>query len=247
MIRFAATTVLVLALVGPAQGIDFVAAPDGDDNLECTEARPCSPQGAVNACPDGNICNIKLQPGIYLDPAVNITYHRLISLMGDCNDANAVILRSTKPGTVLVWVQDHAIGTVSCVEMDSESSGTIGISARQHTIVDYDRVIFGAMRGGMHVAMTQFSIANCSESVWIKGDAQMHVRATYNSQLNLGCSITLTEPRAFTYFVSAQAFSIIDAQNAKFFGSATGVGCYSWNAIVHLPAQGFPGSEPGNC
>jgi hypothetical protein len=240
---------LVLALAGaPAQGqiAFFVAAPDGTDNGECTE-HPCSPQGAVNACSSG-ICNIRLQPGVYLDPAVNIYYHRTISLSGDCDAPGAVIFRNTKPGTALVSVQDHAIGTVSCLAMESESTGTVGISGRQHTIVDYDRVIFGPMAGGTHVGVTESSIASCIGPVWITGDAHFHAAAVYQSKLNLNCSITLMEPRAFDYFVNAAAFSVIDAQNAEFLGpAATGVGCNSRNAIVELPAQAFPGSEPGNC
>jgi len=66
MVRIVAGALLVLALGGAAQGQieSFVAAPDGDDNGECTDARPCSPQGAVKACPMSGICNIRLQPGI---------------------------------------------------------------------------------------------------------------------------------------------------------------------------------------
>jgi hypothetical protein len=250
MVRIVAGALLVLALGGAAQGqIEFfVAAPDGDDNGECTDSRPCSPQGAVKACPMSSICNIRLQPGIYLDPAVNIYYHRTISFRGNCSAPNAVIFRATKPGTVLIRIQDHAIGTVACLTMDSESTGTIGISGRQHIIADYERVIFGAMPDGMHVAMNEFSIASCLDAVWIIGDAKIHVAAAKNSNVNLGCSITLSEPRAFTYFVNAAAFSIVDAQFAKLLGSvATGVGCNSSNAIVYLPAQGLPGSQPGNC
>jgi|SRR5215831_1487215 len=251
MIRIVAGALLVLALGVAAQGqieSSFVAAPDGDDNGECTDARPCSPQGAVKTCPMGGICIIRLQPGIYLDPAVNIYYHRTISFRGNCSAPNTVIFRATKPGTALIWIQDHATGTVACLTMDSESTGTIGIAGRQHIIADYERVIFGAMPDGMHVAMNEFSIASCLDTVWIIGDAKTHFAAANNSNLNLNCSITLSEPRVFTYFVNAVAFSIVDAQHAKLFGSvATGVGCNSWNAIVYLPAQGLPGSQPGNC
>src|SRR5262249_28289569 len=183
-----------------------------------------------------------------LDPAVNIYSHRTISFRGNCSAPNTVIFRATKPGTALIWIQDHATGTVACLTMDSESTGTIGIAGRQHIIADYERVIFGAMPDRMHVAMNEFSIASCLDTVWIIGDAKTHFAAANNSNLNLNCSITLSEPRVFTYFVNAVAFSIVDAQHAKLFGSvATGVGCNSWNAIVYLPAQRLPGSEPGTC
>jgi len=84
-------------------GYDFVAAPDGDDNGECTYARLCSPQGAVNACPHGQVCTVQLQAGLYLDPEVNIYYHRTISLIGDCEDPHAVIFRATKPGRARLY------------------------------------------------------------------------------------------------------------------------------------------------
>jgi hypothetical protein len=249
IIRIVAGALLILTLGGVEQGHNFVAAPNGDDNGECTDARPCSPQGAVKACPMGAICSIALKPGLYLDPEVNIYYHRTISFTGNCNDPNAIIFRTTKPSTALVWIQDHAIGTVSCLAMDSESTGTIGVSGRQHIIADYGRVIFGAMYDGIHVATTEFSIASCIDAVWITGDAAIHAAPSDHSKLNLGCSIKLSEPRAFIYFVRAAAFSIIDAQLARFGSSCRnwGIGCNSSNAIVYLPEQGFPGSQPGNC
>jgi hypothetical protein len=254
MLKFLFAVLIALALSSAAQGQTerhsesrFVAAPDGDDNSECTELRPCSPQGAVNACPMGAICGIELRPGTYLDPEVNIYFHRAIHLWGNCNDPYAVIFRATKPGTALIRIQDHAIGVVTCLGLEATASGVNGIAGRQHIIADYGRVIFGAMLEGTHVRMTEFSIASCVDAIWITGDAAVHAGASDHSKLNLGCSMTLTEPRAFTYFVNGSDFSIINAQQAIFGSVATGVACNSSNAIVYLPAQGFPGSERGNC
>jgi hypothetical protein len=266
---------LTLALGGAAHaGYQFVAAPNGDDNGECTDARPCSPQGAVKTCPDGQVCSIELKPGLYLDPAVNIYYHRTIILFGNCEDPHAVIFRATKSGT-LVWIQDHAIGAVRCLTLEATAPSAVGISGRQHIIADYERVIFGAMPEGVHIRMNEFSIASCIGPVWITGDASVHAAASDHSKLNVGCHMTLSEPRAFTSFVSAAMFSIVDAGQAVFgsaaaaraftqvasaapvpvvaaeqaaFGSiATGEGCNSSNSIVLRPEKGFPGSSPGNC
>jgi hypothetical protein len=268
MIRIAAGILLVfvLALAGAAQGQVrfFVAAPGGKDNDKCTGKRPCSPQGAVKACPMSGICNIRLLPGIYLDPAVNIYYHRTIALIGNCEDPHAVIFRATKPGA-LVAIQDHAIGAVQCLTLEATAPSAVGISGRQHIIADYDRVIFGPMPEGVHIGMTEFSIASCIGPVWITGDASIHAAASAQSKLNLGCHMTLTEPRAFIQFVSATTFSVVDAARAEF-GTiatrvvaaatldaavlgpiATGDGCHSSNSIVFRPEQGFPGSSPGNC
>jgi hypothetical protein len=197
---------LTLALGGAAHaGYQFVAAPNGDDNGECTDARPCSPQGAVKTCPDGQVCSIELKPGLYLDPAVNIYYHRTIILFGNCEDPHAVIFRATKSGT-LVWIQDHAIGAVRCLTLEATAPSAVGISGRQHIIADYERVIFGAMPEGVHIRMNEFSIASCIGPVWITGDASVHAAASDHSKLNVGCHMTLSEPRAFTSFVSAAMF-----------------------------------------
>jgi hypothetical protein len=264
-----------LALGGAAHaGYDFVAAPDGDDNGECTVARPCSPQGAINACPDGQVCSVQLQPGLYLDPGVNIYYHRTIMLNGNCEDPHAVIFRATKPSEALVLIQDHATGTVSCLTLEATARNAVGISGRQHIIADYDRVIFGPMPEGAHIAMNEFSIASCLDTVWITGDANVHAAVSAHSKLNLGCHMTLIEPRTFTHFVSAAMFSVVDANGAVFASAATAraftqvasattfsvveadraVGfvatngaCSSSNSIVLQPEQGFPAASPGNC
>jgi len=259
---------LLLALVlGGAAHADyqFVAAPNGVHKGKCTSRRPCSPQGAVNACPDGRVCSILLKPGLYLDPAVNIHYHRTIMLYGNCEDPHAVIFRATKPGA-LVAIQDHAIGAVRCLTLEATAPGAVGISGRQHIIADYERVIFGPMPEGTHLSMNEFSIASCIGPVWISGDASIHASASAHAKLNLGCHMTLTEPRAFTYFVSAVTFSIVDAPQLVFDSVATrvvsasavdaaavvgpiatGEGCHSSNSIVFRPEQGFPGASPGNC
>jgi hypothetical protein len=248
-----AFSILALALSAPYGSAEtqgrhrFIAAPAGDDNGACTQDRPCSPQGAVNACPMGAVCNITLQPGIYPDPAMNIHYHRTISIGGDCSNPQAVIFRATTPHTALIWIQDHATAIVGCLALESETTGTTGIAGRQHIIADYEKMIFGPMPGGTHVAMNEFSIASCIGQNWIVGDAHVHIGASNHSKINLGCNITLAEQRAFSYFANASGYSIIDAHHALFGSEATGIGCIAWNAIVSKPAQGFPGSEPGNC
>src|SRR5271165_2003237 len=95
----------------------FAASPSGSDNGRCTSAQPCSPQGAVKACPIGAVCGIELQAGIYENPAVNIYYHRTIMIKGDCNNPYAVLFRGTTPNTPLIWVQDHATAIVKCLSV----------------------------------------------------------------------------------------------------------------------------------
>jgi len=173
----------------------------------------------------------------------------MILIDGNCNAPEKLVLRATKPGTNIIMVQDHAIAVVNCLSIDATetATGVGGVVARQHTVIDYDTIIFGLLPGGTHVSLTEYSIASCLRSAWITGDAAYHARATYFSKLNLGCQINPPEQRAFSYFVDATAFSIIAAQGATFTGAATGVACNSVHSLIKFPSQPFPGSYPGNC
>jgi hypothetical protein len=200
--------------------------------------------GCRQRLPDGRSLQHRVEAWALSRSRGDIYYHRTISLTGNCNDPNAVTFRATKPGTALVWTQDHAIGIVSCLAMDSESTGTIGVSGRQHIIADYGRVIFGPMYDGTHessvspAALMRFGSQAMQPSMPQRQILQAEPRL-FNQ---------LSEPRVFIYFASAAAFSIVDVQLARFgWSAANGVGCNSSNAIVHLPEQGFPGSQPGNC
>jgi hypothetical protein len=235
-----------------AQIYNFVASPSGDENGQCTQTHPCSPQGAVKACPMGAICNIALQPGVYADPAVNMYYHRTIAITGDCNDPHAVVFRATRPNTALVQLQDHVIGGVSCLRLDSVTTGTIGIAGRQHAIGDYASIVFGQMPGGVHIAMNELSIASCLSTASIEGNARVHVLALNLSKVNIGCEVNLAQHSQIEIFISASFWSIVDAASARFAGAGAeggeGVRCSNNVAIVVKPSNGqpFPGTT-GDC
>jgi hypothetical protein len=81
------------------------------------------------------------------------------------------------------------------------------------------------------------------------GDAKIHVAAANNSKLNLGCQITLSEPRSFTYFINAVAFSIVDVQSAKLFlgpSQLLSVAILGMQ-LYTCPHRDSPGSQRGNC
>ena len=237
----------VVAMAAGPQYI-FFAAPSGGNNGQCTQPLPCSPQGAAEACPFGSFCTIILQPGVYVDPAVNMYYHRTFYMTGDCNDPYAVVFRATRPNTPLVWVQDHATGRIGCLTMELTTTGTIGLLGRQHSIIDYFDIVFGYMREGRHIGLTEFSIATCMETVWITAGASVHAGAWYFSKLNMPCEVNLVQPWIFDYFVVATDWSIVDAFDAKFTGEgaghSAGVRCFNYLAIVNKPTSGqsFPGN-----
>ena len=88
-------------------GAQYYVAPSGTDNGVCTEAQPCTPQGAVKLCfqPDG--CRIDVADGDYPNPAIDIFYRRTVLMIGNCNNPAAVRLHATQPNAVLITVQDH--------------------------------------------------------------------------------------------------------------------------------------------
>ena len=228
---------------------NFVVSPAGDANGQCTEERPCSPQGAVDACPMGEICNIALQHGVYEDPAINMYYHRTITMTGDCNDPHAVVFRATKPNTALVWVQDHVTAGLSCLTLDSMATGTTGIAARQHAIADYVSIVFGQFSEGTHILVNELSIASCMSKAWISGSAKSHVVASYLSKINLGCAVDFPQRVQIDIFATAGLFSVIDATSARFTGAgADGVRCANNMAAIIEPTDGqsFPGTS-GEC
>jgi hypothetical protein len=247
----AVCALLVMLANSPARAAQrFYASPSGSGTL-CTQAQPCLPQEAVLAChaQTAEVCFVSLADGVYLNPAIDIAYYRRVDLIGNCNQPQNVVLRATHAGTNIIAIQDHATGIIRCLTLDATetATGVGGIVTRQHVIADYDTIIFGPMPSGTHVALTEFSIATCGRQVYLSGDAAVHAMAANMSKLNLLCQITMTAPRAFSYFVNSTEYSVIDGHATTIIGTATGTACNLWNAIVYKPMQGFPGSQQGNC
>jgi hypothetical protein len=237
-----------IACLGCAQAQPWhYASPSGDANQVCSEAQPCSPQGAVLACNHHayELCKVSFAPGVYLDPEIDIYYYRVVHLTGDCKAPQSVVLRATRQST-LIWVQDHAIGSIHCMTLDATATAT-AIAGRQHVIIDYDTLKFGDMLGGTHIALTDNSIASCAGTIWLTGNAHVHANVTSRSQLNLGCAIDLTNGRAFDYFTIVSDFSLLYAGGMTYSGTATGVGCSNQGGLVRPAGRTFPGSMEGNC
>lgn len=255
MTKVAIIVLALAALVSPAFGQSpvYYASPSGVDNNACSQAQPCTPEGAYVLChitePTGDLCEIQLADGTYLDPGINLYYYRFATLRGNCSNPSSVTLVNTKPGMALIWVQDHAIAAVKCLRLEGHVGGTSGIVARQHVIVDYDNLIFGNMPGGSHISMNDFSIASCTGPVAIAGNATVHAAASNLSKINLGCEMNINGVFGIDFFVVASRFSIVDASAARFTGSyfVSGIACFQTAGLVDKAAQAFPGSSPGNC
>lgn len=172
--------VLAIAAAQPAvqPTAIFYAAPNGTDNNQCSQIKPCKPQSAVLACQGAQhrayLCLIKLSAGAYVDPAIDVWHYRFIQFTGvdglapdgSCANPGATILRAASWNTALITVQDHATMGITCAQLDSYAGGTIGIFARQMAIADITNVIFGAMPLGVHISAVQFSSVNCIGNIW---------------------------------------------------------------------------------
>jgi hypothetical protein len=232
-------------------GAQYYVAPSGTDNGVCTEAQPCTPQGAVKLCfqPDG--CRIDVADGDYPNPAIDIFYRRTVLMIGNCNDPAAVRLHATQPNAVLITVQDHATAGLRCMTFDAEptATGVTGVMARQHVIVDYNMIGCGPLPGGVCFSANEFSNVSCTQPSWLTGDFTTYIVAGNFVKLNVHCEINTVIPIAFSYFLVASDFTAVSAQSATFSGAgATGIGCVkAANAIVYKPLKPFPGDRSGNC
>jgi len=251
LMALSALAFLTLPLFAPSPAAAqayFSVSPNGNGS-ECVSASPCALHTAIAGCyaQAVNVCDLQLSDGVYPDPGVNIYYYRNIRLTGNCYAPQNVILRAMTPNTTLVWIQDHAIGVVRCLTLDTYVGGTFGIAGRQHIIADWDTIMFRAMPGGAHVALNEFSIGSCLGQNWVLGGGIAHITAANSSKANIGCSIYFGPSVGFSYFVDVSRFSIVDAGLATFSGAPVGgTICNAQQyAITTAPARGWPG--PSNC
>jgi len=231
----------------------YFASPTGVDNDTCSQATPCTAQGAFMRChmdnPQGDVCNVQLADGDYFDPGINVFYYRFVRFVGNCSNPSSVRLIGLRAGN-LIWVQDHSIGIVECMRLEGFVGGVNGIAGRQHVIIDYNNVVFGNMPGGKHIELFEYSIASCVGRVLIAGNAAVHGNVHKSSTLNMFCEVNLNGVFDIDYVVNTSAWSTIEARFAAFTGSyyVRGTACNSDGfVIVYRARQAFPGSNPGNC
>jgi hypothetical protein len=219
------------------------AAPNGAAAGPCSESAPCTPQACVETCPQGHVCAVKLAPGVYVNPEVDVRHYKMITMLGDCKDPGAVTFRATGE-TTLAWVQDHATLIIGCLSLESTGGQAVGLRGRQNAILDYFGVRFGPMR--THVALTEHSTATCGATVWLVGGAAVHAHVNTHANLNLFCEVNIPAPPVrFDYFLVAARYAVVDAGPARFTGAgypATTGATLVTDSLITWPANGqrFP-------
>jgi len=205
---------LVLSNPAPAEAQLFVGSTGDDSNACNTPASPCATiQGAINKVPGGSLgVDIHVAHGSYPAP-INIYYHRAMRIVGNCSDIAAVEIKTSG---VAIWVQDHAIGIVQCLTISATGPGATGIAGRQYSIIDIDRIRFGAFPNGQNIALSEDSKLSCLPGPSVEpviltgsGSATFAV-ASGGSKLYLNCPISFEgdDPQTFTYFTQCVELSI---------------------------------------
>jgi hypothetical protein len=156
----------------------------------------------------------------------------MILIDGKCN-APEKLLRATKPGTNIIMVKDHAIAVVNCLSIDATetATGVGGVVARQHTVIDYDTIIFGLLPGGTHVSLTEYSIASYLRSAWITDDAAYHARATYFSKLSLDVKSTCPSSGRSLIITTRQRFQ--SSRRRERHSRVPRPGCLQFRTLAH--------------
>lgn len=180
----------------------FFASPIAFDNPICSQAQPCTPQGAVMACQSQwmPLCAVFLAPGVYIDPGIDVYHYKFIQFFGNinftngtlaCNDSTSVVLRANTNNTVILRGQDHATVSASCLTMDSAPGvvGVTAISTRNFVIADFMRIIFGALPNGLHVSLTYQSVSYCIVDATVVGGGGLRTWVDGSSELVMACTV----------------------------------------------------------
>jgi hypothetical protein len=169
---------------------------------------------------------------------------------GSCPNNAAVVLTRTTPGTI-IWVQDNAIGILSCFSLAPSVAGVFGLGSRQYSVVDNSDIRFHGMPDGQHVKATEASKVNCGGYNEIAVGAVVHASAGDSSVLFMPRKTRLLSPGiSFGSFFSAETKSVIRAESAQFSGpGATGKQYSIYDSTLRLPAgpaeEGWTRAIPG--
>jgi hypothetical protein len=197
-----AAALIVIALCDVSRALPgevslWVDGENGSDLNDCTELRPCKEiQSAINkAPPPGMFAWIKVAGWLGTYAAVDLSHHKTVSVVGNCNDPSQVKVAS-------LTAQDFVVLAVQCLSTPS-------VTARQHAVLDVDRVHF-LETSGYHSNATVSSQINYMGGVVIKGDATGgHMVATHNAFISATSDISIPSPVSFGCFAAASYNSSI--------------------------------------
>jgi hypothetical protein len=133
-----AAALIVIALCDVSRALPgevslWVDGENGSDLNDCTELRPCK---EIQSSPR-DVAWIKVANWLGTYAAVDLSHHKTVSVVANCNDLSQVKVAS-------LTAQDFVVLAVQCLSTPS-------VTARQHAVLDVDRVHF-LETSGYHAA-----------------------------------------------------------------------------------------------
>jgi len=250
MIRILYAVIALWFSAGLVSAVDLYVGQSGAVTSNCqTEATPCKTVSyAVSQVPlssgVGYIIHI-IEPGNYAGE-INIVQYRVINIVGDCSNWDAVVLQPTQNSSAIVIVQDFAIGVVSCVRLDSAGhTGNGALFSRQMAILDFFAVDFGDMPGGFHYSADHAALS-CTGPYRISGSAEVHATGGNSSVVHANCAVDIPAPLAFTVFGQAGFQSLTLFSGATYSGAGAGSATSGMQCIVQDGSITVPRDGSGN-
>ena len=157
-----------------------------------------------------------------------MNYYKRVAVQGNCAAPQSVVLNG------VLWGQDHAIVTVSCLQAQ-------GVATRQFTIMDLYFVYFSANPNGAHIAAQENSKINCLDNIYANGNAAAFMSASGLSTIIGGCTQTTSGFNFSTAYSYAAELSIVDQSDATFVGTNTGPKCFMSDSSLIPAGENAPG------
>jgi hypothetical protein len=161
-----------------------------------------------------------------------------------CPDQDGVVIAPASGNGF--WVQDIAIAVINCMKI-AGGSGTNGIQARQHVVIDADWLDFGDLN--VAVSPTDQATVNLGGANSISGDMFAFLYADVQSTIRCTAPITVTKPVAIAYGILSYTKSYVTLESACAFvnpGYVVGKQYQLWrDGDIAANGRTIPGTIPG--
>jgi hypothetical protein len=240
--------VVTAPAVAPIGGLPLYASPSGTGNClspsagSCALATACSfvrqiatfigAAGPINLA-DGSggsystvtngvpICDI-------LGDAGGST-SQIVQIVGNIVTPSNVVIAPSNNNVAFV-IEDHAVGSVSSVEIAGGGSGALGIQCRQQAICDYSNITWAG--AGVHYAGASNTNGNCSGTETILTNFSEHWDIESGSGFVAGCHTSFPNVISWNQFVQAT-------------GADVNLNGWTWTAVGGVSGPTFAGLGAG--
>jgi hypothetical protein len=246
---------LLLAFVATAAhaGGPFYVTTDGSDSRDClTLSSSCrSIQHAVDLAPNAEYSTVIIGPGTW-NVGGHVFYYKVVSFVGNsgggCDPTQTII--TLFGGDAAFTFEDHAIGTISCLTINSVGSASVGVITRQLTIADLYYVSFGPMAGGVHVSVNELSKLSYLGGVRVTGSAASHIVVSDGSAVMMAGTTQVDAGLSFGTFGVVANKSLLNGSGGTMSNGSPIYGysrCADASSMLIEPMNGFPGENGPSC